>query len=68
MPQTFQTLDIVSGETLGFEPVEEVSAEVSVGRAAFQHMVEDDQQRVAHRDEGSFLASAAHQAPIREAR
>jgi hypothetical protein len=26
VPQTFQTLDIVSGETLGFEPVEEVTS------------------------------------------
>src|SRR5438094_4702172 len=60
--EIFQALDVIPGQAFGLETVEEVSAQVLVGRAIFEHMVENHQHRVPHRDQSPLPAPASRQA------
>src|SRR5207245_10982099 len=64
MAKSFEASDEIAGEALGLQAVKEVAAEVGIGRAPFEHMVEDDQQRMPDRHQGSFHTPASDQAPI----
>src|SRR5216117_1181969 len=59
--EIFQALDVIPGQAFGLETVEEVSAQVFVGRAIFEHMVENHQHRVPHRDQSPLPAPASCQ-------
>jgi hypothetical protein len=39
--EAFEALEIVVGQTLRFEAVEEVATQVSVARACFEHVIVD---------------------------
>src|SRR5439155_1949931 len=62
--EIFQALDVVTSQAFGLETVEEVSAQVLVGRTFFEHMVEDHQNRVADRDQSALPAPASRQASV----
>ena len=64
MAKSFEASDEIAGEALGLQAVKEVAAEVGIGRAPFEHMVEDDQQRMPDRHQGSFPTPASDQAPV----
>jgi len=60
--EIFQALDVIPGQAFGLETVEEVSAQVLVGRTFLEHMVEDHQHRMPHRDQSALPAPASRQA------
>jgi len=43
---------MVSFHPLGLELVEEMAAKLLIGRAPFEHMVEDHEDRMAHGNQG----------------
>ena len=55
---------MVSFHTLGLELVEEIAAELLIGRAPFEHRVEDHEDRMAHGNQGPFLPPSARQTPV----
>src|SRR5215831_1971263 len=55
---------MVSFYPLRLELVEEIAAQLLIGRAPLEHMVEDHQDRMAHGNQGPFLPPSARQTSV----
>jgi hypothetical protein len=64
MTQSFQASHVIASQALGFETIEEVAAEISVGGALFQQMVENDEHRMAHRCQAFQSGIVQHEIEI----
>ena len=62
--QSFQAFDQVASEAFGFQAVEVVASQVFVLQVVFQQMVDDDQDRMSHRQQCPFLAAPSSEAAV----
>jgi hypothetical protein len=60
----FEALDVAALEPFSIQPVEVVSTQVRIGFLVAQHIVEDHQYGVRHRQGGPSLAPPAGDAVI----
>ena len=59
-----ETIDVITGEALGFEAVKKVGAQIRILPTFFQEIVENYQDGMPDGDQSAFLASASYQASV----
>jgi hypothetical protein len=66
--EILKAFDVITGETLGFEAVKKVGAQIRILPTLLQEIVENYQNGVRHSDESAFLAPPSCQASVWEAK